>query len=210
MKYEIYSHRNAEGFVKTNSDISLLWDELLKVIESITDDEIAEVFLNAKRKAKSISEAINKLIDEKLVVKDWRRQSPIFKDPAYQDRGRQKSNWRLDFAKDSIAVEVAFNHGNEVAWNLIKPVLSSELNHVEKAIQTQLGVIVTANQELKDSGGFDNAIGTFEKYVEYLRPLNSILVSPIFIIGLKAPEKFYIKPEFNNGKKRGVLIYKKK
>lgn len=208
MKYEIYSHRNAEGFVKTNNDLFLLWEELTQVIDSITDDEIAEVFLNANRKAKSISEAINKIIDQKLVEKKWSRQSPIFKDPVYQERGRGKANWRLDFAKDKIAVEVAFNHGNDVAWNLIKPVLSSELNHVDKAIQTSLGVLVTANQDLKQNGGFDAAVGTFEKYVEYLKPLNSILVSPIFIIGLKAPDSFVIKTEFIDGKKRGVLVKK--
>jgi hypothetical protein len=208
VKYEIYSHREADGLVNTKPFISQIWNELLRVIESITDDEIAEVFLSGKRKAKSISEAINKIIDYKLVAKDWQPQSPIFKDPAFQDRGRKKSNWRLDFAKDSIAVEVAFNHGNEVAWNLIKPFLSSELNHVEKAIQTKLGVVITANQALKEEGGFDHAIGTYEKYVEYIRPLNSILVSPLFIIGLKAPDSFYIKQEFQNGKKRGIIVYK--
>lgn len=42
----------------------------------------------------------------------------------------------MDFAKDNIAIEVAFNHGGNVSWNLIKSVLSSELNYVEKAIQT--------------------------------------------------------------------------
>jgi hypothetical protein len=209
VKFEIYSHRNAEGFVKTNIDLFLLWEELTQVIDSITDDEIAEVFLNANRKAKSISEAINKIIDQKLVAKKWSRQSPIFKDPVYQERGRGKANWRLDFAKDKIAVEVAFNHGNDVAWNLIKPVLSSELNHVDKAIQTSLGVLVTANQDLKMNGGFDPAVGTFEKYVEYLKPLNSILVSPMFIIGLKAPDSFVIQTEFIDGKKRGVLVKKR-
>jgi hypothetical protein len=206
MKFEVYSHRNAEGFVKTNPEVNVLWAELVKVIESITDDEIAEMFLSGKRRAKSISEAINKLLDSKLVNKEWVRQSPIFKDPVFQDRGRNKSNWRLDFAKDKIAVEVAFNHGNDVAWNLIKPVLSSELNHVDKAIQTSLGVLVTANQDLKINGGFDAAIGTFEKYVEYLKPLNQFLVSPMFIVGLRAPESFIIETKYVDGKKRGFLV----
>ena len=40
--------------------------------------------------------------------------------------------WRLDFAKGTISVEVAFNHGEATAWNFMKPTLASEVNHVEK------------------------------------------------------------------------------
>ena len=60
-----------------------------------------------------------------------------------------------DFAKENIAIEVAFNHGGNVSWNLIKPVLSSELNHVEKAIQTQAGIVITATDAMKKAGGYD-------------------------------------------------------
>jgi hypothetical protein len=208
MKFEIHSHRNADAIIQNNKEINIYWSELEQVIDSISDDEIEEAFLNSNRRAKSISEAINKLIDEKLVLKNWVRQSPIFKETAFIERARNKSNWRLDFAKGPIAIEVAFNHANDVAWNLIKPVLSSEKNHVEKAIQTELGIIITANEELKKEGGFDNAIGTFEKYVEYLKPLNSILVSPIILIGLKPLNNFIIEKKFINGKNRGYLVKK--
>ncbi len=208
MIFEIHSHRNAEAIIKNNKEINLFWSELEQVIDSISDNEIAETFLKANRRAKSISEAINKLIDEKLSMKNWNRQSPIFKETAFVERGRIQSNWRLDFAKGPIAIEVAFNHGNDVAWNLIKPVLSSEKNHVDKAIQTELGIIITANEQLKKEGGFDDAIGTFEKYVEYLKPLNSILVSPIILIGLKPLKSFYIEKKFIDGKKRGQLVKK--
>lgn len=208
MEFEIYSHRNAKSIIDTNEKLNSLWNELRSVIESISDDEIAETFLSSNREAKSISETINKLLDKKLSNLNWNRQSPIFKDPAYADRGRRKSNWRLDFAKNDFAIEVAFNHANDIAWNLIKPVLSSELNHVAKAIQTSIGIIVTANQNLKESGGFDHAIGTFEKYVEYLKPLNQILTSPLLVVGLDAPKSIYIEKEKKNGKIRGKLLRK--
>ena len=83
------------------------------------------------------------------------------------------------------AVEVAFNHGGNVSWNLIEPVLSSELNHVEKAIQTEIGVVITATDEMKKAGGFDGAVGSYEKYVEYCKPLMNLLTAPILIIGLE-------------------------
>ena len=49
----------------------------------------------------------------------------------------------------------------------MKPVLASELNHVEKEIQTKMGVIITATDELKKACGFDSTVGTFEKFIEY-------------------------------------------
>ena len=49
---------------------------------------------------------------------------------------------RLDFAKNDISIEVGFNHGEAIAWNFIKPTLAGELNHVEKAIQTKICIII--------------------------------------------------------------------
>ena len=46
--------------------------------------------------------------------------------------------------------------------------------------------------EMKAAGGFDSAVGTYEKYVQYLRPLNDILSVPLAIIGLKAPRSFRV------------------
>jgi hypothetical protein len=42
-------------------------------------------------------------------------------DPNYNDT----RVWRLDFARESMSVEVSFNHGEALAWNLLKPVLAS-------------------------------------------------------------------------------------
>lgn len=204
MKFRKYSHRYIDGLLETNTRERELWEEFAAVLTSISEEDIINHFNNQVRKAKSISEAINKLIDERLVSKGWSPQSPIFKEPAYIDM--RSSTWTLDFAKESIAVEVAFNHAGTIAWNMIKPVLSSELNHVEKAIQTKMGIIVSATSEMKRDGGFDNAIGYFEKFVEYVKPLNNLLTTPFMLVGLEAPETFYIEHKKNsNGTKYGVI-----
>lgn len=168
------------------------WNEIQHVINNITDEDLINYF-NANRRTskKSLSEAINTLIDERLSELQWNRQSPIFNNSEYRPTSRNRW-WTLDFTKDSLAVEVAFNHGEAVAWNLIKPVLSSELNHVEKAIQTHAGVLITAKDSLKRSGNFDNAVGTYEKFLQYLDPFRNILSVPMVIIGLDAPETFII------------------
>ncbi len=71
----------------------------------------------------------------------------------------------MDFAKEDISIEVAFKHSEAIAWNLIKPVLASELNHVPKAIQTKVGVIISATKTMKKAGGFDSAVGNYEKFL---------------------------------------------
>ncbi|WP_208730533.1 BglII/BstYI family type II restriction endonuclease [Flavobacterium foetidum] len=137
---------------------------------------------------KSLSKSINCLLKERFKASGWKEESSIFQDSQYQG-----DTWRLDFAKKDVSIEVAFNHASVIAWNLLKPVLASELNHVNKAIQTKIGVIITATEALKRAGGFDGAVGTFEKYLEYLPPLNNVLTVPLFIIGLEPPESFHIQ-----------------
>jgi hypothetical protein len=84
----------------------------------------------------------------------------------------------------------------------MKPVLASELNHVKKDIQTELGVIVVATDEMKRKGNFDSAIGTFEKFIEYFKPYNNLITTPIVLIGLEKPDTFYI-----DNKLKEVKIY---
>ena len=60
---------------------------------------------------------------------------------------------------------------------------------------------------MKRAGGFDGAVGSYEKYVEYLKPLNNLLTTPLMIIGLEAPETFEIIQKDENGKKVGYVKY---
>lgn len=204
MEYKKFSFRHAEEIFSVDDDFKYLWKEVTEVLDNISDNDLIEEFNSETRKAKSISEAINKLIAKGLSERGWQEQSYIFADPEYSDN---KGTWRLDFAKDNIAIEVAFNHGGNVSWNLIKPVLSSELNHVQKAIQTQAGIVIAATDEMKKAGGFDNAVGSYEKYVEYLKPLNSLLTTPMMIIGLEPPRTFKIRHEIETGKTIGYVEY---
>lgn len=193
MKYTYHSHRNAYELFTFDNRYQYLWNELKDVLENITDEDLMTEFicvLHDEPETKSLSKAINRLIKKRLEEKEWNSESFIFADPEYSDN---KGTWRLDFTKDKAAVEVAFNHGGNVSWNLIKPVLSSELNHVEKVIQTEIGIVITATDEMKKAGGFDGAVGSYEKYVEYCKPLMNILTTPILIIGLEKPETFRIK-----------------
>lgn len=202
MKYRIHSHRFGETILKSDEEFKEIWMEIHDIIQSISDDDIIKTF-NEKyaEKNKSLSSTLNDLFKSEFVSRGWASESPIFKEGEYRE-----NVWRLDFAKENLSIEVAFNHSGTIAWNLLKPVLASELNHVKKAIQTKIGVIICATQQLQRSGNFDNAIGTFEKYVHHLKPLNNQLTVPIVILGLEAPETFRVVEYVNAAnKKRGRI-----
>lgn len=192
MEFRTYSFRHA-GVILNEPEYIVQYQELIEVLQNITDTDIITKhqnygFVNEDNTPKSISRAINDLIKERYLINGWKSESEIFQDNQYQGE-----TWRLDFAKNDISIEVAFNHSTVIAWNLIKPVLACELNHVKKAIQTKVGVIITATNELKQEGGFDGAIGTYEKFLDYLPPLQNLLTVPLLIIGLEKPRTFNIQ-----------------
>ncbi len=205
MEFIADGHRHAEFLYPLHPEFSSLYAEIDSSIHSITDQMIVEEFEEEKREAKSISQAINRLVKREMLKRGWQEESYIFADEEYGPQA--KGTWRLDFAKEALSVEVAFNHRSDISWNLIKPTLASELNHVQKAIQTKGGVIITATEGMKKAGGFDSACGTYEDYVQYLKPLYGILSSPLMIIGLLPPETFRIdvEPVPGQSKKRGVV-----
>lgn len=204
MDYVIESFRHGEIILEQTPDFNKTWSELKGVVDSISDSEIIEKHESIERKPMSLSEAINLLFKEKLTRHGWNEESRIFQEAPYA--GNSTKRWRLDFAKESISLEVAFNHGEAIAWNLLKPVLAGELNHVKKEIDTEIGVIICATRELKQRGAFDNSVGEFEKFLTYLKPLRNILTVPTVIVGLKAPKSFKVERQNINGRNQGVIL----
>lgn len=212
MEFTTHSYLNGDAVIKSNPGISALWDELAEAIHAVSDEELIAHFEGARRKAKSISDAINKILDKKLVAKKWKRQSRIFK-----DRDTYKgTTWTLDFSKQSentsnattgVAVEVVFNHGEAIAWNLIKLSMAAENNYVRKEtdIGEGVGIYVCATAEMKKLGGFDGAVGEYEKVLKYLDPLNSKIIRPMIIVGLEAPKSFRIEHYPNPKDNKKVL-----
>jgi hypothetical protein len=203
MEFITSSHRSGLELFRTDEKYSSLWTEIENIIWSITEAALLADFnaTSAATSPKSISYSINRLLKERFMHLDWKSESFIFAESEYRN-----TNWRLDFAKDEISVEVGFNHGGNVAWNLIKPVLASELNHVKKDVQTSAGVVITATEDLRILGGFDNAIGTFEKYVQYLKPLQQILPTPLVVVGLLPPKTFHIEHTQVGARKVGRAV----
>ncbi|HEY4487633.1 MAG TPA: BglII/BstYI family type II restriction endonuclease [Candidatus Paceibacterota bacterium] len=202
MRYVIEPHRQGD-IVLSQGRIRPIYQEVLNVIDSISEDDIITLHQKKHLKAKSLSYAINDLLKRGLKEKGWLAEAPIFQDKDYTDK-----RWRLDFAKAPISIEVGFNHGEAIAWNLLKPVLASGLNHVDKAIQTEAGILITVTAAMKKAGNFDGAVGEFEKVKRYLTPLWNVLDVPMVVIGLEAPETFTLRDTKVGSKSIGAIVRK--
>ena len=192
----LYEYHRDSDLVAQKPDFVNDYSEIENTLKDISDDDLVETFNRRKVERpniKSLSEPINFLIKERLQKLNWNIESGIFKEPPYNTTN--SSRWRLDFAKNNISVEVAFNHGEAIAHNIMKPVLASELNHVQKEIQTKMGIIITATNNMKIKGGFDGAVGSFEKFIEYFKPYNMLIPTTFSLIGIDEPETFYIDKE---------------
>lgn len=213
MKYCTHSYRHGETILKDEKH-AVLYYEVLDAIDSISDEELKEKHLSyekkidkkgkPKRRPMSLSVAINDVLKEKLVAKGWSAESAIFQEAEYSKK--KEHRWRLDFAKGNVSVEVAFNHGEAIAWNLMKPVMASQENNVKKAIETDAAIVIAATAALKEAGGFDSAIGEYEKILRYFRPLNNILTAPLVVVGLDAPETFRLEKVESGGKTKTSRI----
>ena len=216
---EKFSFRFAEEILNSVEPLQLLLNEVLDSIESISDEDIKQRHLQiqAKESTKSLSKAINQLLDERLKAHNWNDQSGIFAVPEYQDG--KESTWTLDFSKAAllpngnstgIAVEVAFNHGEAAAWNLAKPALAAEINdlRVQTHIGEGVGIVIVASSALKKNGAFDGAIGDFQRYLKTLKAMRSLLTVPILLIGLDAPSTFKVqaREQKNSPYKSGEIV----
>ena len=217
---ERYSFRFAEDILNSVPSLKILWTEVLDCIESITDDDIRNRHLEIQKQesTKSLSKAINQLLDEKFKQYGWQDQSGIFSTPEFQKDGAG-STWTLDFSKatklasgetSGIAIEVAFNHAEAAAWNLTKPMLAAEVNdvRVQTNIGEGIGVVIVASAELKRNGAFDGAIGDFVRYTRTLKAMRSTLTVPIMLLGLGAPKNFRVqaREQKNSPYKSGEIV----
>lgn len=189
MEFEIYSLNEAIEFISKDVDLSNIWEELQATILNISDEDIKECFTIYAKNSKSISTSIKRLIDERLTGIGWVKNTPMFDCYEYKKLKR----FSLDYTKSIFDLELAFNHESATTWNLIKGSLSQLESDLPKNAKNKITILITATQKMKSIGGFDGAIGTYEKYRSYIEPLKPLLKTSIIIIGLKELKEFRIQ-----------------
>ena len=104
LRLQRFSYRFAEQVL--NSKLALKEE-----IEGIFTEEIPDTGVLSRP-------AFNKLLDERFVSKDWKRQPPVFHEA--EDPGA-----KMDFLKERIGVEVGFGHASFLGIDLLKFQVSS-------------------------------------------------------------------------------------
>jgi hypothetical protein len=185
MHFIKHSFRLAEALLEHRP----AWDELQTAITSTTQADILQAHerLCGARAAKNrkfpagAQSALNDVFEEKLIPLGWTPQQKLFSDGHLED-------WSMDFIKDRIGVEVTFNHSEAIAWTFSRLNIAGESERVDECAKVEVGVAITATENLKRWGKMDSTVSTFEKATAWLREMKPILPIPILLIGLNAAE----------------------
>ena len=86
MNYSLYYHRHSNLLVRNDNKFKKDYNQIIKVINSISDSDLIKKFNSRKterKNIKSLSEPINSLLKERLENLGWNSESGLFKVPPY-------------------------------------------------------------------------------------------------------------------------------
>jgi hypothetical protein len=180
MDFDRYSFRHASEVLSGRR----AWAELETVLQGIGRDEIIERqqrIAARGRRPKGGQSALNAVIRERLgAVGGWIPEPRLFgDDPTLRE-------WRMDFLKEAIGVEVSFNHAEAVAWQFTRLTIAGESPRVGHQSQIEVGVTIVASPSLKAWSRMDSAVGTFDIARAWLAEMRPILPVPLMLIGLRS------------------------
>lgn len=159
------------------------WISLDQAVSAITRELVITQQQNlqaAGRGPKGGQSALNRLFETFLLAADgWESQPRLFHDPAL-------SEWKLDFRRDRVGVEISFNHAEAIPWQFTRLNIAGESERVRPEARIDVGVVITADKSLKQWSNMDGAVGTFDAFRAWLREMKPILPIPILLIGLSA------------------------
>ncbi len=190
----ILNEFNSQGMLN-NGDIIVL----RSFLEELEEDAIVSNYEESK--FVSIASVLKKNIINQLVKKNWKQTKYIFKDNKYMN-----SRWTNQLSYNGIVMNFCFDHHYSICWNLVRGELDTRPNYIEKNGYSEIQILVTATKKFQKSYGFDPSIGTYEDYVEFMKPLQTILHAPVILIGLNSFNTFKIQKIRIDGKNKGKII----
>lgn len=170
-----------------NENLKIESETLIKKIKLISSSLVKDRFLHTSKTTKSLSFAIKDELSIIMKENGFSSNKNIFASSDYSSIKR----FTFDYYKSHINFEIGFNHEMACAWKLIKgSLLSYEDSQI--GFKSKLSIIITVTKAMRDEGGFDGSIASFEKYIEYLKPMYNNLLNPIILIGIEPFEDFKI------------------
>jgi len=187
------------------------WLELQNVLHSINRQEIInqkhasfQEWRSGEVKTPRVGgqDLINGLIKSKLVELDWESQIFVLDLPNADIKNTEIENgesndkkkgdskkvsyWTMDFKKGDIGIEVSFNNAGVLAQNLLRLSVMSESHLKAKSEKIRLGILITAQENLKKWSNMDSTVLTFETVKRVFPLINFNIPTPIVLVGLSS------------------------
>lgn len=189
MHVEILNYRNAVEILE-HRDFRTQWGEVLACVEGITMDDALSTHLGLSRARLEIGKnppvglqtSLNELIRQSLEdVYGWEGQPKLFRSDA-----EGLADWTMDFIKDGIGIEVAFNHESYFPWIFTRLNVAGESTQVVAEHKVKVGITICSRVDAKKWGKMDPSVGVFEKVSLWLEVMRPILPIPMALVGLSA------------------------
>lgn len=187
------------------------WVELQEVLHSINREEIVrekhcsfDEWRRGSIRTPRVGgqDLINGLIKARLVELNWESQIFVLDLPkteinqleteTFGPKEKKKSEtkkvsyWTMDFKKGDIGVEVSFNNAGVLAQNLLRLSVMSESYLKKKEEKIRLGILITAQENLKKWSNMDSTVLTFETVKRVFPLINFNIPTPIVLVGLSS------------------------
>ena len=144
------------------SNIELKFDEINREKENI-----------GKKIQKGRQPAINALLKDLFLEKGWEGEKKVFND--------SDNDLVIDFWKNNIGVDVAFNHRSFIGGDLLRLQAGAEIKNM-----INVGIYVCGTKDFLKYVSKDHcSIVSFERVKWYLENFYSVLTVPILLIGLE-------------------------
>lgn len=187
MHTDILDYRMATAILE-HPDFAVDWAEVQTCLEGLTPDLIIDVHLDisrrligaGKRPPVGAQTAVNAVIRSRLEDEfGWEGQPRLFRSDA-----PGLADWTMDFYKQGVGIEVAFNNASYFPWIFTRLNVAGESELVITEHRVKVGITICAMSDAKSWGSMDPSVGVFEKVSLWLQVMRPILPVPMALIGL--------------------------
>lgn len=178
MKYKKYAHRYADIILNSEYTIKNEIDEILdkltfEKIEAKYQEINLDNIQSGKQVRKGKQHAINSLLKASFQEKGWEVEKKVFNDA--------DNDLLIDFWKNKIGIDVAFNHRSFIGGDLLRLQAGAEIKNM-----INFGIYICGTKDfLKSITNDHRSLVHFEKVKWYLENFYSVLTVPVMLIGFE-------------------------
>lgn len=199
MKVKLYYYNDSNLLLANNSELNNDFTELVKEVESISENEILDFKKGKFSKGLSISGVLNYILQYKFEGLFYSVNVPI------NERNNSKTKWSILFSNQALLVNVCFKHNLNTSHELLKLELGIQEKVNNKLINANIGILITVSDKLKKIGGFDNSICTAEQIENEIGYYKKVFKSPLIVIALDEVNTFQINVVKESGGKKAYV-----